>query len=337
MSLGKYFIKKELDKSNVVANDDSNTPIETQKKQITEQSLVEKTNTFSSEINGVEFHNDPNIDDIVEIKKVSQVYGENVIIKDFNFLAERNKEKGVFKVILGPSGCGKSTVLRYISGLQEPTSGEININGRPRKNNDHVGMVFQKYSSFPWRTVLENVSYGLEMQNSRYDKFMNLFRRKDNKKTFLTKGEIIEKSLEMIKAVGLSGHESKYAQYPTLSGGQLQRVAIARSLLATPDILLMDEPFGALDVPTRLQMQDMLSDISKKLHPTIILITHDIPEAVYLADDIYIMSHAPSKIVHHIDVASVLPYNRKGIKRDPKFMKLVHDVEDLMMKVDSKK
>ena len=153
----------------------------------------------------------------------------------------------------------------------------------------------------------------------------------------MPKSDMKQKALDMIKTVGLQGHEHKYAQYPTLSGGQLQRVAIARSLLSTPDILLMDEPFGALDVPTRLQMQDMLVDIWEKLNPTVVLVTHDIPEAVYLADDIYIMSHAPSKIAHHIDVASVLPYNRKGIKRDPKFTQLVHKVEDLMMQVDSNK
>lgn len=336
MSLGKYFGKKESDSTTVISDNNSNQPVEEQQSQTTEQELVEKLKTVSSEAPGVEFHNDPNIDDIVEIKGVSQYYGDNVIIKDFNFLAERDKEKGVFKVILGPSGCGKSTVLRYISGLQEPSSGEIRINGRPRKNSDHVGMVFQKYSSFPWRTVLENVSYGLEIQNSRYDKFLNFFRKKENKKTFLTKKQIKEKSLEMIKAVGLAGHESKYAQYPTLSGGQLQRVAIARSLLATPDILLMDEPFGALDVPTRLQMQDMLANISRDLHPTIILITHDIPEAVYLADDIYIMSKAPSKIVKHINVSSILPSNRKGIKRTKEFTDLVQKIEDLMMEINSK-
>jgi len=331
MGLGKYFEKKD-DK----VSSDSNNLIENTSQSIKEE-LNEQLKTVSdTESLGVIFHNDPSIDDIVEIKGVSQVYGENIIIKDFNFLAERDKNKGVFKVILGPSGCGKSTILRYISGLQEPTCGEININGRSRKSDDHVGMVFQKYSSFPWRTVLENVSYGLEIQNSRYDKFLNFFRSKKNKKTFLTKEEIRKKSLEMIKAVGLFGHESKYAQYPTLSGGQLQRVAIARSLLATPDILLMDEPFGALDVPTRLKMQDMLIDISNKMHPTIILITHDIPEAVYLADDIYIMSKAPSKIVEHINVSSILPSNRKGIKRTSEFTNLVQEIEDLMMKINSK-
>jgi len=269
-----------------------------------------------------------------------------VIIKDLDFLAEKNLDKGSFTVILGPSGCGKSTLLRYIAGLQEPTSGEVLINEEPRNKGHHVGMVFQKYSSFPWRSVVDNVKYGLEIQNTFFSRIFNKylgflsnvpFLRRFKNENIIYKKEMKERAEEMIKTVGLEGHGHKYAQYPTLSGGQLQRVAIARSLLSTPDILLMDEPFGALDVPTRLKMQDMLVELWEKLKPTIILITHDIAEAVYLADDIYIMSHAPSKIVHHVDVSSVLPYSRKGIKRDPKFTNLVHEVEDLMMKVDSKK
>lgn len=283
----------------------------------------------------------PNLDNVIELKKVEQTYGNTTIIKDLDFIIEKASDKGRFTVILGPSGCGKSTLLRYIAGLQNPTNGEVLINGKPRTDEDHVGMVFQKYSSFPWRSVLENVYYGIEVQSKMMDRLrirLSKLPLLGSIPFFKNKGEeVYQKAMTMIKTVGLEGHEHKYAQYPTLSGGQLQRVAIARSLLSTPDILLMDEPFGALDVPTRLQMQDMLVEIWEKLNPTVVLVTHDIPEAVYLADDIYIMSHAPSKIAHHIDVAAVLPYNRKGIKRDPKFTQLVHKVEDLMMQVDSNK
>lgn len=317
----KYFGKKE---SKETPNQEAAKEVKTSK---------------SSGDTSYNLYNDPDIPDVVELKGISQSYGEKVIIKDLDFLTEKHAGKGTFKVILGPSGCGKSTLLRYIAGLQEPTSGEVLINGRKRAKEDHVGMVFQKYSSFPWRSVKENVYYGLEVTNTWTDYLLNLIRPifKKEKKELVSRKQMKARAMEMIKAVGLEGHEDKYAQYPTLSGGQLQRVAIARSLLSTPDILLMDEPFGALDVPTRLQMQDMLVELWEKLQPTVILVTHDISEAVYLADDIYIMSHAPSKIVHHVDVASVLPFNRKGIKRDPKFMKLVHDVEDLMMQVDSNK
>lgn len=310
------------------------------KKTETNQNELKIEKNLYSDLNLFYNHfNCPDTPDVIELKNINQVYGDKVIIKDLNFLAEKRIGNGSFKVILGPSGCGKSTLLRYVAGLQKPTSGEILLNERPQKESDHVGMVFQKYSSFPWRTVKENVYYGLEINNTKLDWVKNKvkgFLKKEQKK-IISKQEMEEMAMEMIKSVGLEGHEDKYAQYPNLSGGQLQRVAIARSLLSTPDILLMDEPFGALDVPTRLQMQDMLLDLYNKIKPTIILITHDIQEAVYLADDIYIMSHAPSKIVHHVNVSSILPSNRRGIKRDQKFVKLVHDIEDLMMSVDQKK
>ena len=142
--------------------------------------------------------------------------------------------------------------------------------------------------------------------------------------------------MEMIELVGLAGHEQKFAQYPTLSGGQLQRVAIARSLLANPDILLMDEPFGALDINTRLQMQELLARIWNEIHPTVIFVTHDISEAVYLADDIYIMKPPPSLFIEHIDVD--LPLHRdREMKRDPRYTELVRHVEDTMLRVTNMK
>jgi NitT/TauT family transport system ATP-binding protein len=250
---------------------------------------------------------------IIELRNISQSYdgGKTYIIKDFNFLVEDKTEQGQFVVILGASGCGKSTILRYISGLQQPTSGEILLYEKPITDKQHVGMVFQQYSSFPWMTVLENVSLGLEYKG-------------------VSKKEQIEKAREMINLVGLSGHENKFAQYPTLSGGQLQRVAIARSLLVNPDILLMDEPFGALDINTRLQMQELLQEIWRKIHPTIIFITHDISEAVYLGDDIYMMKKAPSQIVEHISINLPLSRDRE-VKREKRFMDLVREVEDKMI------
>tara|TARA_R110000851_G_scaffold47424_1_gene115097 strand:- start:54432 stop:55247 length:816 start_codon:yes stop_codon:yes gene_type:complete len=271
----------------------------------------------------MEFHNDLAKPDVIELRGVEKSYGlgdkKKTIIEGFNFLIERNedivngKRQGQFKTILGPSGCGKSTVLRMIAGLTKPTNGEVLIDEVPITESPKIGMVFQKYSNFPWLTVLENVALGLTFQG-------------------INKKERQDKAMEMVKLVGLEGHENKFAQYPTLSGGQLQRVAIARSLVASPNILLMDEPFGALDVKTRLQMQDLLVNIYETLNPTIIFVTHDIQEAVYLSDDIYIMGTAPSKFVMHYDIA--LPFNRKGIKRDPKFMKIVEQIEDTMMSIN---
>ena len=259
---------------------------------------------------------DTPLDNIIELKNISQSYdgGKNYVIKDFNLLIEDKPGQGQFVIILGMSGCGKSTILRYIAGLQQPTTGEVLLSGRPRTEKDHVGMVFQKYSSMPWMTVLENVALGLTYQG-------------------VAPKEREERVREMIKTVGLQGHEQKYAQYPTLSGGQLQRVAIARSLLANPRILLMDEPFGALDINTRILMQDMLVDIWKKVHTTIIFITHDIAEAIYLGDDVYVMRPSPeAHLVHHIPVS--LPHDRdRTIKRDSHFIDLVRYTEDIMVKV----
>lgn len=271
----------------------------------------------------VKFVNDLAKPDVIEMKDIKMSYGtgdkEKTIIKDFNFLIERNEDvqngirHGQFKTILGPSGCGKSTILRMIAGLSKPTSGEILIDENPIVDSPGIGMVFQKYSNLPWFSVLENVALGLKFKG-------------------YSKDEREAKAMEMIKLVGLDGHENKFAQYPTLSGGQLQRVAIARSLVSSPNILLMDEPFGALDVKTRLQMQDLLVEIYETINPTIIFVTHDIQEAVYLSDDIYIMGTAPSRFVMHYDIN--LPFNRTGIKRDKRFMNIVEDIEDFMLTME---
>ena len=254
---------------------------------------------------------------IIELRGIHQSYdnGKTQIIENLDLLIEDKPMQGQFAVILGMSGCGKSTVLRYIAGLQEPTSGTILVKGQEVSKQNRVSMVFQQYSSLPWMTVLDNVGLGLRYQG-------------------VSKKERDEKAMEMIQLVGLDGHQKKYAQYPTLSGGQLQRVAIARSLMSNPEILLMDEPFGALDIKTRLQMQDLLIGIWEQFSPTILFVTHDIQEAVYLADDIYIMKHAPSHFVKHINVD--LPFNRtRETKRLPHFDELVHEVEDAMMQIDT--
>ncbi len=254
-------------------------------------------------------------DNIIELKNISQSYdgGKNWIIKDLNFLIEDKPNQGQFAVIMGMSGSGKSTLLRYIAGLQTPTKGEVFIEGKPVSDKNRVSMVFQQYSSLPWMTVLDNVALALRYQG-------------------IPLKERHERAMEMIKHVGLDGHEKKYAQYPTLSGGQLQRVAIARSLLANSKILLMDEPFGALDVRTRLQMQDLLIRLWEQFQSTIVFVTHDISEAVYLADDIFILKAQPSRIIEHIKID--LPLQRdRNIKRDPKYTELVHHVEDTMIKI----
>lgn len=263
---------------------------------------------------------------IIELKNVSQWYKrengqKTVVIDGLDLQIEDVPKKGQFICLLGPSGCGKSTLLRYIAGLQQPSAGEILLYGKPRKPDDHVGMVFQQYSSFPWLTVLDNVTLALEIKG-------------------VAKKERKEQAMAYIQACELEEHAHKYAQYPILSGGQLQRVAIARSLVSNPNLLLMDEPFGALDINTRLKMQDMLLTIWERLWhindaTTIVFVTHDIPEAVYLATEIYIMQTNPGKISDR--VAIELPFDKtRQVKRDPRFVQYVYNIEDKMMSLSKK-
>jgi NitT/TauT family transport system ATP-binding protein len=256
---------------------------------------------------------------IIELRGIKQTYdGKTMIIDGLDFTVEDKPAQGQFIVILGASGCGKSTLLRYLAGLQEPTAGQVIVNGKPlAESGVRAGMVMQQYSSLPWLTVLENVTLGLNIQG-------------------VDEKEQLAKAAEILEIVGLKGHEDKYAVYPTLSGGQLQRVAIARSLVANPEILLMDEPFGALDVANRLQMQDLLEDIWLKYHPTILFVTHDIEEAVYLADEIYVMAAKPGRFVWKKQVD--LPFNRtRDIKHTQKFNDIVREVEDKMLEVSGLK
>lgn len=257
----------------------------------------------------------PARNNIIELKNVGQSYdgGKSWVLRGLNWLIEDKPDQGQFAVLLGMSGSGKSTLLRYIAGLQKPSEGEVFVKGQPVSDKNRISMVFQQYSSLPWMTVLDNVSLALDYQG-------------------ISKRDRYQKAMEMIELVGLAGHEKKYAQSPALSGGQLQRVAIARSMIANPEILLMDEPFGALDVKTRIQMQDLLISLWERFHSTIIFVTHDINEAVYLADDIYIMKAPPSVIFQHIDVD--LPLKRTiSTKRDPHYTRLVQHVEDEMLRI----
>ena len=257
--------------------------------------------------------------DKIQLRNITQIYTENqkknIVFDNFNLNIKDVAGAGQFVVIVGPSGCGKSTILRYIAGLQKPTSGEIYFNDRLQTDDDRISMVFQQYSSLPWKTVIENVMLPLEIKGVK-DK------------------EAFERAKNLIEIVGLKGHENKFAQYPILSGGQLQRVALCRSLVANPEIILMDEPFGALDVRTRLQMQDMLCGIWTKLQgdPTVILVTHDLNEAVYLADEIFVMTSNPGRIVKNITVKLPLERN-KLMKREKIFIDYVNELEDAMFEV----
>ncbi len=258
-----------------------------------------------------------NLPDIIELKDVGQSYnkGKTWIIKDLNLLIENTPNQGQFIMILGKSGCGKSTLLKYIAGLQKPTEGKVLIHSQQRSEELPISMVFQQYSSIPCYTVLDNVALPL------------LYRG-------VTTKERHERAMEMIKKVGLDGHEKKYAKMPGLSGGQMQRVALARALIANPEIILMDEPFGALDTQTRLNMQLLVFKIWEELQSTIVFVTHDISEAVFLADDIYLMRANPGQIIRtfHVD----LDFERtRETKQQPRFIQLVNEVEIALLELTS--
>lgn len=259
---------------------------------------------------------DGHSNDIINLIKINQVYSEsnppNVVFKDFNLDIKDIKDKGQFITLMGKSGCGKSTLLRYISGLQEPTSGEVYIYGKKRTSKDRIPMVFQQYTSFEWKTVLQNVALPLILKG-------------------VPKDEADEKAMDMIKVVGLAGHEYKWAKYPILSGGQLQRVAIARNLVVNPQILLMDEPFGALDTVTRKQIQLFLRSIFEhaKLDPTVIFVTHSESEAVFLSSDIIILDSGPATVRHEIKID--LPDIREdSVRYSTQFTEYVNKLGSLM-------
>ena len=211
---------------------------------------------------------------------------ENINFEIEDAYSREGRDIGEFRVLLGPSGCGKSTLLRLIAGLDRPDSGEILVNDQPvHCPGKDRGMVFQKYTSFPWLSVADNIGYGLKINGVPSNK------RK-------------ETVSQLVQAVGLGGFEHSYPD--TLSGGMQQRVAIARTLAVRPSVILMDEPFGALDAQTRSEMQQLLLRVWDETASTILFVTHDVEEAIYLADRIFIMSAHPGTIVEDVQV----PFDR---------------------------
>ena len=203
-------------------------------------------------------------------------------VRDVSFNVTDKPDSGEIIVFLGPSGCGKSTILKSIAGLIKPTKGECFVDGKLITDvGRDRGMVFQAYTSFAWLTVRKNVEYGLKLQK-------------------IEKAKRRELSQKILEEVGLAEFAERYPK--DLSGGMKQRVAIARTLINNPRVVLMDEPFGALDPQTRWGMQSLLLKISKTENNTIIFVTHDVSEAVYLADTAYVLSKRPAQILERVDV-----------------------------------
>ena len=225
---------------------------------------------------------------VVEFRNVAKTFNAGTAqaftaIKDVTFRIDDIPDYGEFIAIVGPSGCGKSTILNLIQGFSDvypPTAGEVLVRGEPvvGPGRDR-GMIFQKYSSFPHRTVLENVTFGLELDRAGHG---------------LSRSGMADRAMEWVRRVGLDGHERKYPHQ--LSGGQQQRVAIARSLVLKPRIILMDEPFSALDEPTRIEMQRLIMELWHEVEATVLIVTHSLTEAVFLGDRVWIITPAPGRI-----------------------------------------
>ncbi|MCZ7652563.1 MAG: ABC transporter ATP-binding protein [Thermoanaerobaculia bacterium] len=229
---------------------------------------------------------------IVEFRAVEKTFAAGTpkaftALAGLSFAIEDIPGHGEFVAVLGPSGCGKSTMLNLVAGFDgvaPPTAGEVLVRGVPVTGPGRDrGMIFQRYSSFPHLTVLENVTFGLELNGRELGH---------------SAAERRELARHWLARVGLSAHEQKYPHQ--LSGGQQQRVAIARSLVLKPRIILMDEPFSALDEPTRLDMQALILELWREIEATVFLVTHSIAEAVYLGDRIWIFTHAPGRIGREI-------------------------------------
>jgi NitT/TauT family transport system ATP-binding protein len=216
--------------------------------------------------------------------------------------------EGEFVVFLGPSGCGKTTVMRMVGGLERPSGGEIVLNGQKVEGpSREKGMVFQSYSSFPWLTVLGNIRFGLKY-------------RRDVSPA--EKDRIARRYLDL---VGLTPFADFYVN--RISGGMRQRVAIARTLAADPLVLLMDEPFGALDALTRERLQLQLLELRAAEKKTVIFVTHDVDEAVFLADRIVVFSARPARVLRDIPVSAELPAERMlDVTETPAFRKLRQEV-----------
>ena len=255
--------------------------------------------------------------------------GEFKLFDNFNLGIKDFKHKGQFVSIMGASGSGKSQILKLIAGLNKPNSGKIKIYGKERKDSDSIPMVFQQYSSYPWMTVLENVSLPLKLHGVKEtDKVQN---ETDD-------AAITRIAMNMIKVVGLEGHENKYAQYPTLSGGQLQRVSLARNLVYSSQILLLDEATGALDIFAKREMQDALMNVyyNSEFDPTILNVTHDIQEACYLSNRIYILEPNPCRIYKVIDINYNVSRRDQSIKETTQFADYVRQVEQAMEEIELK-
>jgi NitT/TauT family transport system ATP-binding protein len=268
---------------------------------------------------------------VVEFRRVTKTFNAGeptqfTALEGIDFAIEDKPDYGEFVAILGPSGCGKSTILNLVQGFSDvypPTTGEVLVRGQkvtgPGRDR---GMIFQKYTSFPHLTVFENVRFGLDLNRDELK---------------LDERTIRARATEWIEKVGLAPHARKYPYQ--LSGGQQQRVAIARSLALKPQIILMDEPFSALDEPTRYDMQKLIMELWHEVEATVMIVTHSIAEAVYLGDRVWIMAAGPGRIVKTFD--DVIPKTRNAdpmeVQESKAFKEAVAEVGRAFREVEAKR
>ncbi|MGZ8445365.1 MAG: ABC transporter ATP-binding protein [Candidatus Binatia bacterium] len=253
---------------------------------------------------------------MVEIERVSKSFHKTVkehttevkALTDVNLSIRANE----FLSIIGPSGCGKTTLLKMIDGLIPYDSGKISIAGKPvTAPGPDRALVFQTFALLPWRTVLANVEFSLELRHMRAQQRTEIAR-------------------DCLQRVGLSDFETHYPH--ELSGGMQQRAGLARALAVNPSILLMDEPFGAVDAQTRQLLQEELLELWQRERKTVIFITHSMDEAVYLSDRVVVMTPRPGQVAEILDVPLARPRSAEAVRRDPKFVELTNYIWDSLKK-----
>lgn len=244
---------------------------------------------------------------VTNLSKVFRRDGKEVVaMRDTSF----SIGEGRFVSIIGPSGCGKSTLFNIIAGLMSPTTGQVVADGKSIVDKaGYVGYMLQKDMLLPWRTVLDNIILGMEIRK-------------------VPKEQSVKKAMPLIEKYGLKGFDKSYPH--ELSGGMRQRAALLRTLLYDRDIILLDEPFGALDAQTRLMMQTWLMNLWEDFHKTVLFITHDIDEAIYLSDEVYVFSPRPGRIKAQITVDLPRPRTPESVA-SPKFMELKQVLLKLLM------
>jgi NitT/TauT family transport system ATP-binding protein len=243
---------------------------------------------------------------LLRIERLEKAFGPQVVVEDFDLEVHR----GEFVTLIGPSGCGKTTVLRIASGLLAPSSGEVYVDEQPSMGPSRdKAIVFQHFNLFPWRTAIDNVAYGLEIQGR-------------------SRPERERIAMEYLQLMGLGDHLRHYPWQ--LSGGQQQRIGIARALAIDPKLILMDEPFGALDALTRERLQGQLQRICSERDLTVLFVTHSIDEAIYLSDRIVVMGVKPGRIISEFKVDLPKPRADYNFRALPEYGRVRGDIWALL-------